>query len=119
MMGKTSWLSSDHINVYLKLLAEKSPNSVHVVDSSWFSDVLIKNRNPQELHWFLNRLESKTIKWFDAQFIIIPVNENGTHWTLVVIDTKKKNIFTVTLLECRPMPNTYVFRFGGICASKH
>ena len=91
--GKTSWLTSDHINVYMKLLAKKSPFSIHVVDSCWYSEILLKNRNPQELQWFLYRLESKTVKWFDSRFIIIPINENGSHWTLAVIDTEKQLVF--------------------------
>ena len=44
-------------NVYFKLLAKKSKNSVHVVDSSWFSDVLIKSKDTQKLQWYLNREE--------------------------------------------------------------
>lgn len=105
LTGKTSWVTSDHINVYLKLLAEKSTFSVHTVDSSWFSEVLIKNKNPQELQWYINRLESKTIKWFDSQFIIIPVNEHGTHWTLLVIDTEKRKIIYCNSLGVSGNPN--------------
>ena len=68
LKGKTSWLSSDNINVYLRLVAANSPSSVHVVDSGWFTDMLMQHRNPQELYWFNNRLESKSVRWFDHNY---------------------------------------------------
>lgn len=87
--GPNSWLSSENINVYMALLADKSPYSIHVVDSGWFGQRLVRHSNPQELFWFLYELES-SIKWLDSQYVIIPLNESGTHWTVVVIDTEIK-----------------------------
>ena len=82
-------------------MAANLPTSVHMVDSGWFIDMLMRHRNPQEqLYWFIYILESKSVRWFDHNFIIIPFNENGTHWTLLAIDIKKKTVNNILHLSC-------------------
>ena len=91
LIDPLAWLSSDHINVYLSLLARDSSSKVHAINSVWYSQKLVKDSDPQRLQWVFHNTESK-VKWFDFDFVLIPINENGSHWTIVVVQIKQKKI---------------------------
>ena len=100
----SGWLSSDNIDVYLSLIgrsiARTSSKKVYAVNSVWFCQKLLKNNDPQMLQWIFQKTESKE-KWFDNEFVLIPVNENSLHWTLVIVEIKKQNI-----IYCNSLSNS-------------
>ena len=109
LLDERSWLSSQHLNVYLSAVANTCKHKVHVVDSGWFSSRLCKNVNPEQIVWYLDTLESGNA-WFDFDFIIIPVNEMNKHWTVVIIDTRKKQIVYCNSLGCNGKSQSTCFQ---------
>ena len=90
--NSSGWLTSDNINVYLKLLLTECTNqAIHMVDSGWFGQVLLRHSNPHIPQWLVTKTESK-LSWFDYDTILVPINENNRHWTLVAIQIKEKSI---------------------------
>lgn len=93
LLNEAGWLSSDHLNVYLSIISKSCKKKVLVVDSGWFSSRLCKQGNIESLIWFFDKTQS-SCSWFDYEYIVVPVNENNKHWTVVVIDMKKNYSFT-------------------------
>lgn len=105
LINATTWLNSDHINLYLNCMAAKSSKKVHVVDSGWFSKTFFLKENLYRLRWNITVLESKK-GWFEKDFIVIPVNEKNSHWHLVIVDMRRKCLI-------------YCSSFGTYDASKY
>ncbi|WAR21980.1 hypothetical protein MAR_015954, partial [Mya arenaria] len=91
LLDKSAWLLSDHINIYLNTILKKSQRKIHLVDNVWFVKSLFKNNNLQQLCWLINEVESQ-VYWFDKDIIVIPINENNTHWTLAIVLVKEETI---------------------------
>ena len=92
LTDKYGWLTSDHLNVYLHILSEKCTQRIHVTDSTWSSRALFRKGNPQQLYWSFKETESN-ISWLTYDFIVIPINQLNSHWTVVLINIKEKLIF--------------------------
>jgi len=92
LIDEKSWLKSDHINVYLKLLSY-TLSFVHVVDCAWFGQRLVRDNNPEMINWTFHQTENRNFTWLLFDFIVIPINERNMHWTLALIDVRKKIIY--------------------------
>ena len=109
ILPETAWLNSNHINVFLHILSSMSLKKVKVVDCGWASTYLFKKGNPKDIIWFFHAFESKT-KWLSQDYIIIPVNENQNHWTVIVIDVQHKRIIYSNSYGCSENSKYIIFQ---------
>ncbi|MES9901377.1 MAG: Ulp1 family isopeptidase, partial [Sedimenticola sp.] len=87
----SGWLTGENINVYMSLLIKHCSHLAYAVDSGWFSQRLVRDGNPKKINGTISKVENKQI-WLNYDFIIVPINENDVHWTLIVIDVANKTI---------------------------
>ena len=100
IVEEKSWLNSKEINYYMQLLALCSPKNVHVVDCDWFH-ASVQNENrclSQFVRGTVSQSES-SVMWFKKQLIIWPINIEGIHWILVVIDIDRSALHWIDSLK--------------------
>lgn len=97
-LGNRKWLNDEIINFYMKSLQERNDVIMEVIKdqavyggSFFFSTFFFQQLNEKELYAFKNvQRWTKNIDAFSRSKIIIPLNINNDHWTLVVIDFKSQ-----------------------------
>nr|XP_034357447.1 sentrin-specific protease 2-like [Arvicanthis niloticus] len=82
------WLNDEIINFYMNLLVERNENqgypALHVF-STFFYPKLTQSGYSSVKRW------TRTINLFDKEMILVPIHQR-VHWSLVVIDLRKRNI---------------------------
>lgn len=81
-----SWLNDNIIDFYLNLLMDQYQNVFCF--NTHFYPALIKGGYQRVSLW----AQKQKVDIFEKDFIIIPLNVTGTHWSLGVIDNKAKLI---------------------------
>jgi len=88
------WLNDEIINFYLALVAERqnAGGKIRVLaHSTYFWTNLIRPQyNYQKVSRWSKRRGAAGSKILDLDYMIIPINQNNMHWTLAVINFKKK-----------------------------
>jgi Ulp1 family protease len=93
-LGEKRWINDDIIGLYLKLLVKtfQLEPIMEIVTSHWVlanslrADVFDRTQN--KLAHFLARLDQ-------ALFIVVPINTNNNHWTLLVVDVNQRVIMYI------------------------
>jgi len=86
----TSWLNDSIINVYMELITERSsikPNLPQVYSMNTFFFDTLKNRGYRAV-----RRWTKKVDLFEKDICFCPIHVNRIHWTLAIIDFRKKEI---------------------------
>ena len=96
-LAPKKWLNDDVVDFYLRLVEEmvRSPyNDFHIFNPQFWQilnstaktvDGVEQCDYEKVKHW-----TNKVVPgWFQRRLVLIPVNVNGCHWTLVVVHNKK------------------------------
>jgi Ulp1 family protease len=90
----TKWLNDEVINFYLALVAERENaggKTRVLVHNTYFWTNLTKPRyNYGKVSRWSRRRGAAGSKILDLDCMIIPINQGNSHWTLAVINFKKK-----------------------------
>ena len=110
------WLNDEVINFYLALVAERenAGGKMRVlVQSTYFWTNLTKPQyNYQKVSRWSKRRGAAGLKILDLDCMIIPINQNNSHWTLAVINFKKKRFEYYDSLGVNPETRRLYIKAG-------
>lgn len=89
------WLNDNIINYYISILEEKNELKDIKIFNTYFINKLIQNG---KYNYMNVRRWSRKIDIFKKDKILIPINQNNVHWTLILIDMIDKIIYYIDSL---------------------
>lgn len=86
LMKPNSWLTDEVVNNYIGLVVNRSRGKIGFFNS-FFYPTYIKHGYQRVARW------ADKVDMFNKEKLIIPINENQNHWTVLCLDLLNKKIF--------------------------
>ena len=81
-ISSENWLNDESLNAFIALLNRNYPSS-HMFTTNFYTKYVNDG-------YYKMRKWTKNINITDYDYLLIPLNPNGNHWTVMVVDLRKK-----------------------------